>query len=98
MPESRGALYGIAYHRDAVKALQKIEPRKTRQQIKKRVDALLSNPYPAGSEVVKGETFEGQPVLRIRSGDYRTLYSVRENQRTVVVLDIGHRREVYRGL
>jgi mRNA interferase RelE/StbE len=35
-------------------------------------------------------------VLRIRAGDYRILYEVRHEQLVVLVIEIGHRREIYR--
>jgi mRNA interferase RelE/StbE len=35
-------------------------------------------------------------VLQIRAGDYRILYEVRDRQLVVLVIDIGHRREIYR--
>lgn len=41
-------------------------------------------------------TSADEPVYRERSGDYRILYVVRENPHEVVILDIGHRKDVYR--
>jgi mRNA interferase RelE/StbE len=37
-----------------------------------------------------------EPVYRIRSGDYRVVYAVRSDPNEVVILDIGHRKDVYR--
>jgi mRNA interferase RelE/StbE len=40
---------------------------------------------------------KGRPgVMRIRAGDYRILYEVRDQQLVVLVIDVGHRREIYR--
>ena len=39
---------------------------------------------------------KNESVYRVRSGDYRILYLVRTNYGEVVVLDIGHRKDVYR--
>jgi hypothetical protein len=41
-------------------------------------------------------TGEGDPVYRERSGDYRILYVVRSNPDEVLILDIDHRKDVYR--
>jgi mRNA interferase RelE/StbE len=39
---------------------------------------------------------QGEPgLLRIRVGDYRIIYSIRDDVLTVVVVTVGHRREVY---
>jgi hypothetical protein len=42
------------------------------------------------------ETDDGEPVYRERSGDYRILYVVRTNPDLVLILDIDHRKDVYR--
>jgi mRNA-degrading endonuclease RelE of RelBE toxin-antitoxin system len=53
------------------------------------------NPYADGTKKLKGVTSDdGESVYRERSGDYRILYVVREVE--VVVLDIDHRKDVYR--
>ena len=89
------ALYGIAYSEAALKALEGI-PRRFRAQIVKKVKRLADDPKPPGCRKVMGAVHGDDLVYRIRSGDYRALYSVRENPSQVVVLDIGHRKDVYR--
>ena len=37
-------------------------------------------------------------IWRVRVGDYRVLYEIRDRELVVLVVGIGHRREVYRGL
>jgi len=57
------------------------------------IDALAANPRPAGVKALRGMP----GVLRIRvGGDYRVLYEVHEARCVVLVVGIGHRREVYR--
>ena len=67
-------------------------PRKEQQRIAIRIDGLVENPRPIGAIKLAGE--EG--VYRLRSGDYRILYALQDNLLLVLVLKIGHRREVYR--
>ena len=55
------------------------------------IDRLAENPF-AGS-ALKGEL---RGLRRIRVGDYRVLYEVREHELVVLVLRAAHRREVYR--
>jgi mRNA interferase RelE/StbE len=51
---------------------------------------LAVNPRPYGYKKLKG-----RPGYRIRVGDYRIIYQVKNNILTVYILIIGHRREVY---
>jgi mRNA interferase RelE/StbE len=52
----------------------------------------LSIPRPPGAKALTGMT----SVLRIRVGDYRILYEVQDDRLMVLVIDVGHRREIYR--
>jgi mRNA interferase RelE/StbE len=82
--------YRIEIDKEATTALGEL-PAKTRRQIAGKVDELGKNPFPAG--VVR---LEGAPnLLRIRSEDYRIIYTVDESRPTVFVLHIAHRKEVY---
>lgn len=72
-------------------------PPKVRRQVTRRAKNLLQNPFPPSSKrLVEVETLEGDPVYRERSGDYRILYIVRTKPDEVLILDIGHRKEIYR--
>ncbi|MFC5338466.1 type II toxin-antitoxin system RelE family toxin [Leucobacter denitrificans] len=83
--------YEITYARSALKTLRKID-RKTAQRILRAIDALASDPHPLGCKQLKG----GSGEMRIRIGDYRVVYDVIDAEVVVLVLRIGHRREVYR--
>ena len=82
--------YSVSIKQSAAKALQKIVL-EDRLRIVAAIDQLAANPV-AGS-VLKGE-FSG--LRRIRIGGYRVVYEVQNQQLTVLVIRIGHRREVYR--
>ena len=56
-----------------------------------RLLALEENPRPAGSKKL-----QGQEGYRLRVGDYRVLYTIDDKNKQVIVLAVGHRREVYR--
>lgn len=60
------------------------------------MNALASEPHPPKCTTVKGMRDGEDQVYRVRSGDYRILYVVRGNPHQIVVLDIDHRRDVYR--
>lgn len=61
-------------------------------RIVKALRTLEANPRPLGIEKLKGE----EHTYRLRVGDYRILYEVRDQVLLVLVVKIGHRREVYR--
>lgn len=86
-------LYGFAYTERAVVFLGMLTA-KQRGQVKRKIEALASNPRPSGCKIVIGESDGEEQVWRIRSGDYRVLYVVRGT--TIVILDIDHRKDVYR--
>ena len=88
-------LYGFAYTPQALAYLKTIQP-KLRKQIIKRIQALATDPLPHNSRIVQNRTDGEFLVHRIRSGNYRVLYSVRDNPHQIVILDIDHRKDVYR--
>jgi mRNA interferase RelE/StbE len=53
---------------------------------------LKDDPRPPGSEKLKGS----EDAYRIRVGDYRILYEVRDKELLVYIIEAGHRREVYK--
>jgi mRNA interferase RelE/StbE len=82
--------YSITIKQSAVKALGKVA-REDRLRIISAIDLLKTNPAAGG--VLKGE-FSG--LRRIRIGNYRVVYEVQDEKLVVLVIRIGHRREVYR--
>lgn len=61
------------------------------KKIVKRIQKLAEDPYPANAIQLKG-----REEWRIRQGNYRILYIVKEQVITIFVVKIGHRRDVYR--
>ena len=72
----------------ALAALAKVDQRRIARQI----DGLAKDPRPPGVEKLAG--VEG--LYRVRSGDYRIVYEIQDERVLVLVVRIGHRREVYR--
>jgi mRNA-degrading endonuclease RelE of RelBE toxin-antitoxin system len=88
-----GALYGFAYTPKALAFLKTLQP-KLRRQIINRIQTLAANPTPPGSKKLQNVMDGENPVYRARQGTHRILYSVRGV--IIVVLDIDHRKDVYR--
>ena len=83
-------LYSIRIKASALRAIGKLDAA-TRRRIVNRIDRLGENP--AAGTRLKGD-FAG--LWRVREGDYRIIYEFRQNELTVLVLRVAHRREVYR--
>jgi mRNA interferase RelE/StbE len=60
-------------------------------KIKKKISLLAEDPRPRWAEELKG-----RPGYRISVGDYRVIYHINDAARRVVVVAIGHRKDVYR--
>jgi len=84
------AEYKITVRKSAVKELENI-PGKELQKIIKRIQALAQNPRPFGSQKLSEREF-----FRVRQGDYRIVYSIRDKDFVVNIVKIGHKREIYR--
>jgi len=84
---------GFAYDPRSLDYLKTV-PQKVRKQIVVKIQKLAANPYPPTAKPIQGMLDGEERVYRIRSGDYRILYAVRGV--IVVILDIGHRKDVYR--
>lgn len=70
----------------------KILPQGFQARVKKRIDSLSDNPRPAGVQKLEGI----EDLYRIRVGDYRVIYQIQDKALLILVVKIGHRREVYR--
>jgi mRNA interferase RelE/StbE len=86
-----------AYKVELVKSAQKEFDRLTAKLQVKTAEALnllAQNPF---SELLKVKKLKGADNLyRIRLGDYRVVYEIRNEQLIVLIIKIGHRREIYR--
>lgn len=86
--------YRIEFTSSSNKELSKlrksIQPKRFKR-IQETIEALSADPRPPGSESV-----ETTDYLRVRTGNYRIIYLVEEEVLTVLIIRIGHRREVYR--
>jgi mRNA interferase RelE/StbE len=82
--------YSITIKQSAARALARIN-RPERERIIQRIDQLAE--HPGAGSVLKGEL---SGLRRIRVGTYRVVYELRDAELVVLVVRIGHRREVYR--
>jgi mRNA interferase RelE/StbE len=66
--------------------------RPVQKRILARLTELASEPRPAGAELLTGLA----DVWRVRVGDYRIVYTIKDDVLLVLVLRVGHRREIYK--
>ena len=85
--------YRLLIKPSAGKEIEALDQKKDRQRIVKRIVALASEPRAAGCEKLAG----AGERYRVRQGQFRIVYAIDDASRTVEVVKVGHRREVYRG-
>lgn len=82
--------YHLEITRDAVKTLAKLD-KPVRRRLQAAIDKLGDDPRPIGVVALTG-----QPgYLRRQVGDYRIIYRVDDDRLVVLVIALGHRREIY---
>ncbi len=85
-------MYKIELRRQAQRSLDKL-PGHVFKAIIEDIKKLAETPRPRGIEKIKNTG-----LWRIRQGDYRIVFSIDDRQETVIIVRIGHRREIYRSL
>lgn len=80
--------YSVLLHPKAAEFLRKLDE-DLKDRIRKALKELKESPEK------KGERLQSTRFFRIRIGDYRAIYQIDRNERKVIVLFIGHRRDVY---
>jgi mRNA interferase RelE/StbE len=86
------ASYRLLLRASAGKEIEAISPKRERQRIVARIRRLADEPRPRGAQKLAGH----RDRYRIRQGPYRIVYAVNDAAAEVVVVKVGHRREVYR--
>lgn len=83
--------YAIQFKPAALRQLEKL-PRAAQKRIGLKIETLRDDPFPAGCKKLSGLP----DAWRVRVGDYRVVYQVQRGILLVLVLAVGHRRDVYR--
>jgi len=83
--------YRLTIERSAVKAIEALDS-ETYRRVRSVIDQLVSDPRPAGCRKLVG----ADDLWRIRVGDWRIVYAVRDDELLVLVVRVAHRRDVYR--
>ena len=78
--------YKVVFRDDARKAFTGLDPA-VRKRIGKLLDRLAENPRPGQATQLVSDT----QTWRVRTGDWRVLYEIHEDELVILVLDVGHR-------
>jgi len=85
------ASYRLLFKQSVAKDLREL-PRQDLERILECIEALAEDSRPPGCEKLSGQGDR----YRVRQGQYRIIYSIHDGTLTVMVVKVGHRRDVYR--
>jgi len=85
------ALFKIEWAKSAIKDFSDL-PKKERLIILKKIKSLSIEPHPAGSIKLEGSI----DSWRFRYGNYRVIYNIEDQNLTILVIKIGHRKDIYK--
>ena len=77
----------------ALRQLRKLDP-PARRRVQAAIELLADQPRPSGAEKLVG----GEGEWRVRTGGYRIVYEVHDDVLVVLVVAVGHRRDIYERL
>ncbi len=84
--------YTVKYTREAKKRIDKLDT-SIKKIIQKAIDSLVQNPHKG-----KPLSYELAGLYSYRTSDYRIIYKIEEGQLIIIVITVGHRREIYKKL
>jgi mRNA interferase RelE/StbE len=82
--------YAVQVAPAAVRQLRKLPP-DARRRIQAAIELLAETPRPPGAKKLSGSNGD----WRVRTGDYRIIYEIRDAELIVLVVAMGHRRDIY---
>jgi mRNA interferase RelE/StbE len=85
-------LYELYIERHAEKDLKMLADAPQLSEIINKINKLTNNPYPQGSKKIKGSYND----WRLRIDNYRVLYEINKTKKTITIMRVKHRRDVYR--
>jgi len=86
-------MYAIELKPQAQKFIEK-QPRKVQRQLIARIEALQKDPRPPQSKLLHSD----KQIYRVRSGDCRIIYQIKEDRLLILVAKVGNRKDVYKNL
>ncbi len=85
--------YSVEFRPAVLKSMKRL-PKKDLRRIKKKIDNLAENLTDPATTKMKGNN----PFHRVRTGNYRIVYQILEDRLVILVVKVGHRKDVYKRL
>ena len=85
--------YSIEFRPAVLKSLKRF-PKRDLVRIKKKIEELGSNLPAPDTTKMKGDNF----FHKVRSGDYRIIYEIHDDRLVILVVKVGHGKDVYKKL
>ena len=86
-------VYSIEFRPSVLKSLKRL-PKRDLVRIKKKIEELGRNlPEPNTTKMKGNNSF-----YRVRTGDYRIIYEIHEDRLVVLIVKVGHRKDIYQSL
>jgi mRNA interferase RelE/StbE len=82
--------YQVTLAPSAARQMRKLDPH-MRRRVQGAIELLSANPRPPAATRLVG----GAGEWRVRTGDYRIVYAIHDNQLLVLVVSVGHRKEIH---
>lgn len=83
-------MYKIVWSKKAYKQLKKI-PHLISKRIYEKVSKIVTNP-----QELDVKRLTGIPCYKLRVGDYRVIFEIKKEELKVLIVKVGHRKEVYK--
>ena len=84
--------YRVEFRPAAARELRKLD-RSARDRISKVISLLADEPRPPAAKMLTGD--DAPRLWRVRTGDYRVIYTIEDEVLLVLVINVRHRREAY---
>ena len=85
--------YSIEFRPAVLKSLKRF-PKRDLIRIKKKIDELGNNLPAPNTTKMKGDN----AFHKVRSGDYRIIYEIHDDRLVILIVKVGHRKDVYKKL
>lgn len=83
--------FAIIFSSQARQSLRKL-PLNIQKKMREKISLLSFNPRPSGIKAIKGK----KGLFRLRVGDYRVIYKIENQLLIITIIEVGHRKEIYR--
>lgn len=82
-------IYELVYTREALKSLKKLD-KESKRRILNNLERCRVRPHAFVKKLV------GSPYFRLRTGNYRVIVDIQRNKFVLMVIEVGHRKNIYR--